>query len=176
VTGEGAGAAEAEAQVEAGAAPVTATEVTESEPEEQEGPPAPPAPPPGPGDWYVVVEADQEWFERNEAEGTAGAVSFPTDVAPWQLTLTGDEVLIGRRSETRTAQPDMEIEDPGVSRRHAVLRKQSDGTWSIVDEQSTNGTWIDRAVDPIVAGEPEALNDGSIVHIGAFTRLTIRRA
>jgi pSer/pThr/pTyr-binding forkhead associated (FHA) protein len=124
----------------------------------------------------VVVEPDHRWFERNEAEGTTGAVPFPEDTSPLQLTLTGDEVLVGRRSDTRTAQPDVEVEDPGVSRRHALLRRQPDGGWVIVDEQSTNGTWIDVAVDPIPAGETVPLTDGATVHIGAFTRLTIRRA
>jgi hypothetical protein len=131
---------------------------------------------PAPGDWYVEVEADREWFERNEAEGTTGSVAFPEDTTPWQLTLAGDEVLVGRRSETRTAQPDLEIEDPGVSRRHAVLRRQPDGSWVVVDEDSTNGTWVDGAAEAIAAGEPTPLSDGSTVHIGAFTRLTIRRA
>jgi hypothetical protein len=125
--------------------------------------------------WYVVVEPDHDWFERNEAEGTTGSVEFPDDTAPWQLDLTEEEVLIGRRSETRTAQPDLEVEDPGVSRRHAVLRRQLDGTWVVTDEESTNGTWVDAGADPIAAGEPMVLTDGSIIHIGAFTRLTIRK-
>ena len=143
----------------------------EAEAEAQTPPPAP-----APGDWYVVVEPDHDWFERNEAEGTTGSVGFPDDTSPWQLTLTGEEVLVGRRSEARTAQPDLELDDPGVSRRHAVLRRQIDGNWSITDEESTNGTWVDDAADPIEPGEPTVLTDGSTVHIGAFTRLTIRKA
>lgn len=152
---------------------------TPAEPAEQAEAPASEAPsgaPPAPGEWFVVVEPDRDWFERNEAEGTTGKVPFPDDTSPWQLTLTGHEVLIGRRSDTRTAQPDLELEDPGVSRRHAVLRRQSDGGWVVVDENSTNGTWVERASDPIAAGEPATLADGATVHIGAFTRLTIRRA
>jgi hypothetical protein len=131
---------------------------------------------PSPGEWYVVIEPDHDWFERNEAEGTTGSVTFPEDTVPWQLTLSGEEVLVGRRSDTRTAQPDLEVEDPGVSRRHAILRRQLDGSWVITDEESTNGTWVDGDADPIAAGEPTVLQDGSIVHIGAFTRLTIRKA
>ena len=169
---------EAEAGIQAGAeAEEPVGEVPGEEPatetaEEEPPPPAAPAP----GDWYVVVEPDHDWYERNEAEGTTGSVAFPEDTSPSQLTLTGDEVLIGRRSETRTAQPDLEIEDPGVSRRHALLRRQAEGTWVVVDEESTNGTWVDGASDPIAAGEPVTLSDGSTVHIGAFTRLTIRKA
>jgi FHA domain len=148
----------------------------EAKPEAEAESPPPVPPPPAPGDWYVVVEPDLDWFERNEAEGTTGSVSFPDDTSPWQLTLTGEEVLVGRRSEARTAQPDLELDDPGVSRRHAVLRRQIDGDWSITDEESTNGTWVDGAANPIDPGEPTALADGSTVHIGAFTRLTIRKA
>ncbi|MGH9118209.1 MAG: FHA domain-containing protein [Acidimicrobiales bacterium] len=147
-----------------------------SEPQASPAPAAAAAAAPAPGDWFVVIEPDHDWFERNEAEGTTGSVPFPDDTSPWQLTLTGDEVLVGRRSDTRTAQPDLEIDDPGVSRRHAVLRRQPDATWVIVDEHSTNGTWVDGAADPIVAGETAPLADGATVHIGAFTRLTIHRA
>jgi hypothetical protein len=155
-------------QPEAAGEDTPSAEGPESEPEV--------APSPAPGDWYVVAEPDRDWFERNEAEGTTGSVAFPEDASPVQLTLTGEEVLIGRRSETRTAEPDLELEDPGVSRRHAVLRRQLDGTWVVTDEDSTNGTWVDGASDPIEAGEPTILRDGSTVHIGAFTRLTIRKA
>jgi hypothetical protein len=148
--------------------------------EPSEAPETPAATPPAeaeePGDWIVVIEPDQEWFERNEAEGAAGAVAFPEETTPEQLELTEDEVVIGRRSDSRTAQPDIELNDPGVSRRHAVLRRGPEGDWTIVDEESTNGTWVDDANDPIPAGEPVPLQDGSTVHLGAFTRLTFKRA
>jgi hypothetical protein len=159
-------APDAEANAEAPRAPAT--------PDAEANAEAPRAP--AQGDWYIEVEPDRDWFDRNEAEGTTGSVAFPEDTTPWQLMLTGEEVLVGRRSETRTAQPDLEIEDPGVSRRHALLRRQPDGSWVVVDEESTNGTWVDGAADAIAAGEPAPLSDGSTVHIGAFTRLTIRKA
>lgn len=128
--------------------------------------------------WVIVIEPDPEWFERNEAEGATGEVTFPEETTPEAVELVGDEVLIGRRSDTRTAQPDIEVGDPGVSRRHAVLRRQPDDVdvWLITDEESTNGTWVDGAVDPIAAGEPVALADGSVIHLGAYTRLTLRKA
>jgi pSer/pThr/pTyr-binding forkhead associated (FHA) protein len=62
--------------------------------------------------------------------------------------------------------------DPGLSRRHAVLRRQGNGTYAIEDLGSTNGTEVNGQQIP--AGEPVALADGDRVHLGAWTGITIR--
>lgn len=56
--------------------------------------------------------------------------------ATLKIVLNGDQVIIGR-----TIQGPGRIDDPQVSREHAVIRKQ--GTrWTIRDSGSTNGTFI----------------------------------
>ena len=53
-----------------------------------------------------------------------------------RLPLRG-EVTVGR------ADTDLELNDAEVSRAHAVLRAQPDGTVEVEDLGSTNGTYID---------------------------------
>jgi pSer/pThr/pTyr-binding forkhead associated (FHA) protein len=126
--------------------------------------------------WTAVVETDRGFFDGNEAE-TPGAVSFPEGVGARRVTLTGDEVVVGRRSEGKGFFPEIDlsspVSDPGVSHRHAVLRRAPDGGWTIVDEGSTNGTWINDDARPLDHGVATALHDGDHVNLGSFTRITI---
>ena len=46
------------------------------------------------------------------------------------------------------------LEDLGVSRRDAVLMRQPDGTWALVDQGSANGTYLNYAPDPVPANQP----------------------
>ena len=59
---------------------------------------------------------------------------------------------------------------PNVSRHHATIR-QSNGTFAITDNRSTNGTFVDgRRLAP---AEPWPLHDGSVVRLGATLEFTI---
>jgi diguanylate cyclase (GGDEF)-like protein len=53
------------------------------------------------------------------------------------FVLGGEPVLLGR-----AAAADIQIDDAGVSRRHARLTRLADGAFQIQDLDSTNGTWI----------------------------------
>ena len=96
-----------------------------------------------------MVEADRAFFDSN-VEPPA-SVTFPDGVGPRDVPLTGDEVSIGRRSESKGFFPDIDlsspVDDPAVSHRHAVLRRQVDGSWAVIDEMSTNGTWLNAEDD-----------------------------
>jgi pSer/pThr/pTyr-binding forkhead associated (FHA) protein len=63
--------------------------------------------------------------------------------------------------------------DPGVSRLHAMLIEAADGTWSVVDPGSENGTLVNGKEIP--PGEAVPLRDGDRIHLGAWTALTITR-
>jgi hypothetical protein len=143
--------------------------------------PVAPAPPPPPQDaapsgWVAVVEADRAFYDTNEAEG-ATAIAFPDAVAARRVPLAGDEVVIGRRSEAKGFFPGIDlaspVADPGVSHRHAALRRQADGTWAVVDDMSTNGTWLNGDSQPVAKGAVTALHDGDRLNLGSFTRITI---
>jgi len=127
-----------------------------------------------PSVWTAVVGADRAFFDGNI---TAGAVSFPDTLAPREVTVMGHEVTIGRRSESTGYFPDIDlsapVDDPAVSRRHAVLRRQPDGSLAVVDIGSTNGTWVNEEDDPLPHGVPRPLFDGDRILLGAFTCITI---
>lgn len=147
--------------------------------------PAPPLPAPGsappsgpPSGWTALIVADRAFFDTNQAE-TPGAIRFPDALGPREVPLTGDEVVIGRRSEQkgffRGIDLSTPVNDPAVSHRHAVLRRQIDGTWALIDEMSTNGTWLNGGDSPVAHGMVTALHDGDRIHLGSFTLVTIRK-
>ena len=143
--------------------------------------PAPqPAGPSGvPSGWTAVIEADRAFFDSNEAEG-ATAIAFPDALGPREVPLTGDEVIIGRRSEAKGFFPGIDLSapvaDPGVSHRHAALRRQADGSWALVDDMSTNGTWLNGSDKPVDHGVLTALRDGDRINVGSFTSITVVKA
>ena len=61
-----------------------------------------------PSGWTAVVAADRAFFDSNEAEG-ATAIAFPDALAPREVPLTGDEVVIGRRSEAKGFFPGIDL-------------------------------------------------------------------
>ncbi|MGI8807310.1 MAG: FHA domain-containing protein [Acidimicrobiales bacterium] len=129
-----------------------------------------------PSGWMAVVEADRAFFDTNEAEGPT-SITFPDGAGAREVPLTGDEVWIGRRSEAKGFFPAIDLgaplTDPGVSHRHAVLRRQGDGSWALVDEMSTNGTWLNGGETPLPHGVLTALHDGDRINVGSFTSITI---
>ncbi len=154
--------------------------------------PAPPAADPAPvaaadpgaaptqaPEWVAVVSADHRYFESNQAESPDATVTFPADAAVREVPLTSSEILIGRRSDSKGIFPEIDLSeppaDPGVSRRHAVLRRQGDGEWVVIDQGSTNGTVVRSAVTAIKPGDAVRLHDGDHLHVGAWTRITLRK-
>lgn len=133
------------------------------------------------GDWFAVVAADREYFTFVMARSgpEASALYFPAYSPEVQLPLTGHQVTIGRQRHSTGEAPDIDLsrspEDPGVSHKHAVLVHQPDGSWSVVDQDSTNGTTVNLAEEPIPAYTPIPLAEGDRVHVGAWTTITLHR-
>ncbi|MGI8984880.1 MAG: FHA domain-containing protein [Acidimicrobiales bacterium] len=129
-------------------------------------------------EWVAVVSADHRYFESNQAESPDATVTFPTDAEVREVPLISKEVLIGRRSDSKGIFPAIDLSeppsDPGVSRRHAILRLNPDG-WVVVDQGSTNGTVVRGAGTPVKPGDAVRLHDGDHLHVGAWTRITLRR-
>ncbi|MYS84303.1 FHA domain-containing protein [Embleya scabrispora] len=127
--------------------------------------------------WTARVVPDHDYFLRVlEWDGPdAHSMRFPHEQEPWTLKLTGESMRIGRRnSSVSSAPPEVPIDDPGVSRRHAMLLRCGDGTWEVMDLGSANGTTINAGYDR-VRRDPVHLKDGDRVHVGAWTTLEIRR-
>ncbi|NUK93409.1 FHA domain-containing protein [Streptomyces lunaelactis] len=134
-----------------------------------------------PAGWTAVIAPDREYFlammHRSGPEATG--LNLPAYSPEQHLPLTGNQIAIGRRRHSTGESPEIDLsvppEDPGVSHQHAVLVQQPDGSWAVVDQNSTNGTTLNGAEDPIQPYVPIPLNDGDRVHVGAWTTITIRR-
>ena len=134
-------------------------------------PPAPPEPAAQSTAWTAIVEADRDFFAKNQAEGGA-SLTFPDGQPPREVPLAGDEVQVGRGGAVDI---DLDHVDPGVSHRHLRLVRHADGAgWDAVDDGSANGTWLDDANEPIPRGTPVPIGAASRIHIGAFTTITLR--
>ncbi|MGW8994286.1 FHA domain-containing protein [Streptomyces zhihengii] len=135
----------------------------------------------GPVGWTAVIAPDRDYFmammQRSGPEATG--LNLPAYSPEHRLPLSGNQVSIGRRRHSTGESPDIDLsvppEDPGVSHQHAVLVQQPDGSWAVVDQNSTNGTTLNGAEDPIQPYVPIPLQDGDRVHVGAWTTITVRR-
>ena len=123
--------------------------------------------------WRAVIEADRGQYDRN----TPADIAFPSGLPERVVDLDRDCVRIGRRSEARGAHPEIDLagppEDTGVSRVHAVLNRQADGSYTLVDMGSVNGTTVNDESSPLPEGESRPLRHGDRIHLGAWTRITI---
>jgi hypothetical protein len=124
--------------------------------------------------WEVVVAADRGYFESLETEN----VRFPSDYSPKPFALDAQEVRVGRRSASRNITPEIDLsddpEDTGISHLHLQFVRADDGSYSVIDLGSTNGTTVNDGA-PIAAGTAAALADGDRIHLGAWTVITVRR-
>ena len=138
-----------------------------------------PVPPPPGGEWTAVVSADRAYYDAVQAAGgpDAAGIAFPAYSPQRRFRLAGDEVRIGRHSVSSGIDPEIDLSvppaDPGVSRLHAVLLRSPDGSWSVVDPGSANGTEVNGSEIP--QGQPVPLRDGDRIHLGAWTELRVVR-
>jgi pSer/pThr/pTyr-binding forkhead associated (FHA) protein len=97
----------------------------------------------------------------------------PTNVAPVTIALDKQVNLIGRRSEKRAILPEVSLDvDDAVSHRHALLTVGDDGSLTLRDIGSSNGTRLNSAdVHPLV---DTVLHDGDQITLGRWTRLTVK--
>jgi pSer/pThr/pTyr-binding forkhead associated (FHA) protein len=122
----------------------------------------------------LTATADRAYFDRVDA----GGVEFPIDGFDRCFRLDQDRAMIGRSSASRDIYPDIDLSGPptdtGISRMHAVLVRQPEGTWAVVDPGSTNGTYLNEGSEAIPTDELVPVADGDQLHIGAWTTLTLR--
>ncbi|HEY0544234.1 MAG TPA: FHA domain-containing protein [Pyrinomonadaceae bacterium] len=81
-----------------------------------------------------------------------------------EYVMTESELSIGRGAEVT-----LKLDDDGLSRHHATIHREADRVW-ILDEVSTNGTYLNGAQVPAV-GSP--LADGDEISIGNDTTITV---
>ncbi|MEU0222627.1 FHA domain-containing protein, partial [Streptomyces sp. NPDC006265] len=143
--------------------------------------PQQPQAPQGPATWTATIGPDRDYFMAmmHRSGPEAAGLNLPAYSPEQQRALTGNQLTIGRRRHSTGDTPDIDLsvppEDPGVSHQHAVLVQQPDGSWAVVDQNSTNGTTVNGSDEPIQPFVPVPLQDGDRVHVGAWTTITVRR-
>jgi pSer/pThr/pTyr-binding forkhead associated (FHA) protein len=91
--------------------------------------------------------------------------SGPSPEAP-SLTFDGSRIVVGRGSGS-----DVRLPDPSVSTRHATIRATGND-YAIVDEGSTNGTWVGGV--KLLPQSPRVVKSGDLVRVGrVWLELTI---
>jgi hypothetical protein len=126
--------------------------------------------------WEAVARADRGQWERHASAG----VAFPDAPPERCFRLEAAQVQIGRgRRRPGERRPEIDLsgagEDPGVSRRHAVLERRADGSYAVRDLGSTNGTTVNDDPAPVGSDRGVALADGDRIRLGAWTTITLRR-
>ncbi|WP_156036881.1 FHA domain-containing protein [Glycomyces sp. NRRL B-16210] len=127
--------------------------------------------------WGTAVTADQGYFNKVAASDGASQLQYPSFAKPRRFPLDKGELTIGRYSAKRGVTPDIDLSgdvaDPGVSAQHAKLFAKPDGSWTIMDVGSSNGTFLNGSDEPLAPNVEFPIGDGTYVNIGAWTRLTI---
>ncbi|MBC7910323.1 MAG: FHA domain-containing protein, partial [Pyrinomonadaceae bacterium] len=86
----------------------------------------------------------------------------PTGAREYEMK--GGQLSLGRGDEA-----ELKLDDDGLSRLHATIHREDERVW-ILDEVSTNGTYLNGAQVPSV-GSP--LTDGDEISIGNDTTITV---
>src|SRR4029450_10785469 len=74
------------------------------------------------------------------------------------IEITGERALLGRDPGA-----DLVVNDPSVSRRHALLERRPEG-WVVLDQRSANGTFINNQ-----RVEQALLQSGHQLRLGAIS-------
>jgi FHA domain len=126
--------------------------------------------------WEAVASADRAQFERN----ASSVITFPPDYTERRFALTAAEVWIGRsRGRSDESVPEIDLasspQDPGISHLHAVLQRRDDGSYTVLDLGSTNGTTVNDDPTPVDGEVGVPLADGDRIRLGAWTTITLRK-
>jgi len=90
-------------------------------------------------------------------------VRCPPEAVPEQRRSAGADVVLGRGPES-----DWVLQDPErvLSKRHCAFEFR--GGWWQLRDLSTNGTYLNRAIEPVGRDQAAPLSDGDRVRVGAY--------
>lgn len=117
--------------------------------------------------WELIVEVDPSLDTEPDP-----ASPCPRDAPRVVVPLDQPDLLVGRHDETRAIHPEIPLDDPGASRRHARFVIEPDGVIALQDLASTNGTQVNG--EDVPPGTRRRLGDGDMVTLGRWTRITLQ--
>lgn len=109
--------------------------------------------------------------DKDKASSWDGDSPIKPDTEGRVFPLDLDENLVGRRSQGKGVYPEIEINDPGVSRRHLKFIKQTDGSFGVLELGSANGTEFNGEI--LTPGVIKTVKSGDELNLGIWTRLKI---
>ncbi len=121
------------------------------------------------------ISVDREFFSY----ATSGEIDFPEDFeGPIEVVVTDSDCLIGRRSDKRSVEPDIDLAvltaDPAVSIEHARIHVGPNNEITITDLGSTNGTVVGVPAGPDIDSNTKVpLAEGSSAYLGAWSKVTV---
>ncbi len=86
---------------------------------------------------YSATQAEKARSKRRPEHGLRRRPARSSRSTTGATCSTGPTASLGRSKDC-----DCVLDDPNISRRHAELRRSSDGDWQIVDLGSTNGVKV----------------------------------
>lgn len=116
--------------------------------------------------WHLVLTVDPSL--DTEPDPAAPPPADPERIFPVEQA----EMLVGRRDDRQNIRPAVPLHDPGASRRHAKFLLGADGTVSLHNLGSTNGTKLNG--EDVVSGSIRPLKEGDEVTLGRWTRIRLR--
>jgi pSer/pThr/pTyr-binding forkhead associated (FHA) protein len=120
------------------------------------------------GTWEAVVTVDPTLDVDPDPQ-----LPCPVDEPERRFPIDLSQLLVGRRDERRDIRPEIPVRDPAVSHRHAHFLQTPDGVIAIRDLASTNGTFVNG--NEIPPGTTFVLQEGDVVTLGRWTKITLRR-
>jgi hypothetical protein len=122
-----------------------------------------------PAYWEAVVTVDPSLDVEPDPE-----TPCPADTPERTFPLDLQENLVGRRSTARGVFPQVPLSDPGASHRHLMIYRNHDGTLTVSDLGSTNGSFLNGSEDRLEPGVKTGLSESDRVELGRWTRITFR--
>lgn len=113
-------------------------------------------------DGISPVQFVTQMVSRKEAQKRPTGVMKVLPLVKAPTNPYSDRISIGRARNC-----DVVLRDPSVSKLHAHVRREPNGTWVIIDLDSHNGTAVSSV--PILPSRPEPLRSGDLVTFGGVT-------
>jgi hypothetical protein len=127
----------------------------------------------------AVVTADFEYYMAQVVSGDIVEAQFPFPKYPGErrFVLDGRQARIGRASASRGLTVEIDLTgpplDPAISHLHAQLLRGANGSWTLVDLNSANGTRLNDDPAPIAAETEVPVKAGDRIHLGVWTTIAL---
>lgn len=130
----------------------------------------------------TTVHNDTDYEEGKPMWGNArltAALILKVEESTQNIILPADEIeniIIGRHDPQTGSTPAVDLTessaaDKGVSRQHAFIKRVDHGVLALIDNNSSNGTYLNG--QKLVPNQPRILRDGDTIRLGHLSMTVI---